>query len=282
MTTSERPIVRLQGLVKGYDTVRAIDGVSLDLEPGTIVALLGPNGAGKTTTFKCILGVTSFEGAVEVDGLSVKRKGKEARRRIGYLPQTPVFGDGDTCHDILEFLADLKGADHKRIELLLKRVELWEQRGHRVGHLSGGMKQRLALAAALLADPPLLLLDEPTANLDIESRRRFHDLILDLRAEGKTIILSTHFVDGLVEVADRAIVLRQGRVVLDGGAGDLTKSPRKRYVVDLNGTAVTAFMQAMLDLGIGPDRVEPASGHWEEILASVASAAPEAGAEEPS
>jgi ABC-type multidrug transport system ATPase subunit len=269
-------MVRIEDLVKGYETVRAIDGVTLDLAPGAIVALLGPNGAGKTTTFKCILGVTSFKGAVEVDGLSVKKNGRETRRRTGYLPQTPVFGEGDTCRCVLEFLSDLKGASRASIDGLLRRVDLWDQRDHRVGHLSGGMRQRLALAAALLADPPLLLLDEPTANLDLESRRRFHDLLLDLRGEGKTIVLSTHFVDGLVEIADRVIVLRQGKVVLDGAAAELSAGARPRFLVDLNGTAVPAFMQALEGVGIGPERVEPAGSHWEEIIAAASAAAPEA------
>ncbi len=262
------PVLKIQGLTKDYQGIRALDGLDLQLEAGSVVALLGANGAGKTTTFKCVMGVISFQGTVEVQGLSVERHGREVRRRIGYLPQTPVFGEGDTCAGLLEFLADLKGAGHSRIEPLLKRAGLWDQRQQKVGHLSGGMRQRLALAAALLADPPLLLLDEPTANLDAESRERFHELVLELRREGKTVVISTHFVDGLVEAADRIVVLRQGRAVLDVPAAQVS-GRKRRYVVELNGTAETAFLEALSGIGISPERVIPAASRWEEIMGTV-------------
>src|SRR3970040_506115 len=102
------PMLKVEGLVKAYGPLRAVDEASFSVDAGTVVALLGPNGAGKTTTFKCILGVTGFEGTIEVDGLSVRERGKEVRRRLGYLPQTPALSDGDTCGQALEFLAQLK------------------------------------------------------------------------------------------------------------------------------------------------------------------------------
>ena len=261
------PMLKVEGLVKAYGPLRAVDGASFSVDAGSVVALLGPNGAGKTTTFKCILGVTSFEGAIEVDGLSVTESGKEVRRRLGYLPQTPALSDGDTCRQALEFLAELKGADKGRVAPLLKLANLWEQRDTKVSRLSGGMRQRLALAAALLADPPVLLLDEPTASLDLESRREFHDLIARLRDEGKTVILSTHFLDRLGDLADRVIVLNQGRVVFDGTMRELAeRAPTNRFVVNLNGTAPAAFNEALQAIGIGPERVTPADSHWEELL----------------
>ena len=247
------PMLKVEGLVKAYGPLRAVDGASFSVDAGSVVALLGPNGAGKTTTFKCILGVTSFEGTIEVDGLSVTERGKEVRRRLGYLPQTPALSDGDTCRQALEFLAELKGADKGRVARLLELANLWEQRDTKVSRLSGGMRQRLALAAALLADPPVLLLDEPTASLDLESRREFHDLIARLRDEGKTVILSTHFLDRLGDLADRVIVLNQGRVVFDGTMRELAeRAPTNRFVVNLNGTAPAAFSEALRAIGIGP------------------------------
>jgi len=261
------PMLKVEGLVKAYGPLRAVDGASFSVDAGTVVALLGPNGAGKTTTFKCILGVTGFEGTIEVDGLSVRERGKDVRRRLGYLPQTPALSDGDTCRQALEFLAELKGADKGRVAPLLKLANLWEQRDTKVSRLSGGMRQRLALAAALLADPPVLLLDEPTASLDLESRREFHDLIARLRDEGKTVILSTHFLDRLGDLADRVIVLNQGRVVFDGTMRELAeRAPTNRFVVNLNGTAPAAFNEALQAIGIGPERVTPADSHWEELL----------------
>jgi len=261
------PMLKVEGLVKAYGPLRAVDGASFSVDAGSVVALLGPNGAGKTTTFKCILGVTGFEGTIEVDGLSVRERGKDVRRRLGYLPQTPALSDGDTCRQALEFLAELKGADKGRVAPLLKLANLWEQRDTKVSRLSGGMRQRLALAAALLADPPVLLLDEPTASLDLESRREFHDLIARLRDEGKTVILSTHFLDRLGDLADRVIVLNQGRVVFDGTMRELAeRAPTNRFVVNLNGTAPAAFNEALQAIGIGPERVTPADSHWEELL----------------
>src|SRR3972149_5817315 len=138
----QTPALQVTDLSKAYGSVQALRGVSFAVEPGTVVALLGPNGAGKTTALQCILGITDFRGTVEVDGISVRDRGKEA------LPA------------------------------LLELVDLKEHSGTRLAHLSGGMRQRVVLAAALLADPPVLLLDEPTASLGIEARHKFYDLVL--------------------------------------------------------------------------------------------------------
>lgn len=271
MSSSVKPALNVQGLAKAYGSVRALDGVSFRIGEGSIVALLGPNGAGKTTTLKCVLGITDFEGDVEVDGVSVKRQGKEVRRRIGYLPQSLSLEDRDSCRDALEFLADLRGADRCRIIPLLDLVNLREQRDVEVGHLSGGMRQRLALAAALVSDPPLLLLDEPTASLDVESRREFHELILRLREEGKTVLLSTHFLDHLGELADRCIVLHRGRLAFDGTLSELAERSRsKRYVVNLNGSRPGELMEALRKAGIGPEGVRLADPQWEELILSLA------------
>ena len=266
---SERlEIVRAAGLTKRYGRLRALDGVTFTLAPGEIVALLGPNGAGKTTTFKCLLGVTNFDGSVEVDGIPVKDNGKAVRRRIGYLPQTTAFDTGDTCQQVLEFLAELKGAEAERVDKLLERVRLADQRGTRVGHLSGGMRQRLALAAALLSDPPVLLLDEPTANLDAASRREFHDLLQELRAEGRTIILSTHFVESLGEITDRVIVLKQGKVALDATMDELKRATGRRFMVNVNGTETRVLLDALSGIGIAAERVTAMNTQFEEILAA--------------
>jgi len=264
-------VLRVEGLTKRYGSATVLSDVGFSLAPGTITAILGPNGAGKTTTLKCILGVTDFEGKVEVDGYSSRRQGKKARSRIGYLPQTPAFNEGDTCRQALEFLAELRGSDVSRVEPLLKRVDLEEQTDLAVGHLSGGMKQRLALAAALLSDPPLLLLDEPTANLDATSREQLNDLVAQLRSEGRTIVISTHFVDNLGDLADNVLVLRGGRLVYKGTVEDLASlAPSKRFVVSLNGTTPSTLIQALGEIGVKADSISPASISWDELLARVA------------
>ena len=265
--TGHSPVV-VSGLTKRYGRLEALGDVSFTIEPGQIVAVLGPNGSGKTTTFKCILGVTAFDGSIEIAGRPVKTQGKNARRLIGYLPQTPAFDPGDTAEGVLRFLADLKGADRRRVDLLLERVKLTDERLMKVGEISGGMRQRLALAAALLSDPPVLLLDEPTANLDTDSRKQFRMLLAELRQEGKTVLLSTHFIEGLQGLADRLIVLKQGRVVLDIAADELEKKKGNRVVVDLNGTAPSAFLAALSDIGVGPERIAVAESNLEDLLAS--------------
>ncbi|MDO8614850.1 MAG: ABC transporter ATP-binding protein [Dehalococcoidia bacterium] len=267
-------MVSVKGLTKRYGKVRALDGLTFTLGAGEIVALLGPNGAGKTTTFKCLLGVTGFDGSVEVNGVSAAKRGKEVRRQIGYLPQTPAFDSGDTCEEVLQFLADVKGSDPVRAGELLQQVHLTEQRGVEAGRLSGGMRQRLALAAALLSDPPLLLLDEPTANLDAENRREFLDLIVELRNEGRTVILSTHFVDRLGEIADRVIVLQQGRLALDATMEELrrAKQPGRWYTVNVNGTEPDVLLDALKGIGIGAERVTPVKTHFEDMLAAALAA----------
>ena len=269
--TTGRPVLRVSGLRKTYGRTPALRGISFAVPPGSLVALLGPNGAGKTTAFKCILGITGFEGRVEVEGLSPQRNGKEVRRRTGYLPQSPTFNEHDSCAQVLEFLAELRGADAERAEELLERVGLDEQRDTKTGHLSGGMRQRLALAAALLSDPALLLLDEPTANLDADSRRQFHDLMLELKAEGKAILLSTHVLESLDQIADRVVMLERGEIVLDAPVEELVRRPGgRRFVVNLNGTDHGRFLEALEHIGIERERITPAAGHLEEAVARAA------------
>ena len=273
-------MVKASGLTKRYGKVRALDGLTFTLGAGEIVALLGPNGAGKTTTFKCLLGVTGFDGVVEVNGISVKSNGKEVRRQIGYLPQTPAFDSGDTCEQVLQFLAELKGSNPARAAERLERVHLTEQRRMQVGRLSGGMRQRLALAAALLSDPPLLLLDEPTANLDADSRREFLELLLELRDEGRTIVLSTHFVDSLIEITDRVIVLEQGRLALDATMEELRGGKRgRRFLVNVNGTDPGVLLDALQGIGIEAERVTQVNTHFEEMLAAAQAAGSQEGEE---
>jgi ABC-type multidrug transport system ATPase subunit len=251
-------VVRVETLAKSYGPIRALDGVSFQLGKGSVIGLLGSNGAGKTTTFKCMLGVTSFDGEVEIGGVSVRKRGKQARALVGYLPQAPVFNTGDTCRQVLDFFADLKALPAARTDALLEKVDLAGRADAKVGELSGGMRQRLALAVALLGDPPLLLLDEPTASLDAESRRRFHDLLGQLKDEGKTVVLSTHFLDSLGGLADRIILLKQGRVIFDGTPHEFAGATGRRVLVNLNGTDYADFVRAAGAAGIGPERITPA------------------------
>jgi ABC-type multidrug transport system ATPase subunit len=264
---SDSPILAVRRVTKRYGRLTVLDSLSFDLEAGSIVALLGANGAGKTTTFKCVLGMTDFRGQIEVAGNSVAKSGKDVRKLVGYLPQTPGFADDDTCTEALRFLAELRRVPGDRVDPLLERVNLSPQRQARVRELSGGMRQRLALAAALLSDPPLLLLDEPTANLDQQSRQELHELLEQLRSEGRTIVLSTHFVEHVADIADRVILLNAGKVALDEMTSNLVgMETGKNYTVHLNGTAPSSFLSALRGAGIGEDRVVPVQPDLQDAI----------------
>ncbi|TWT44576.1 putative ABC transporter ATP-binding protein YxlF [Phycisphaerae bacterium RAS1] len=216
--SSAPPILRIEKLTKRFGRNTAVDQLSLDVQPGAAVALWGTNGAGKTTIIKCLLGLHSFRGCVRIGNFDVRRDGKAARRLVGYVSQELAFYDELTTTDTLRFFARLKGCDASTasVHAALARVGLIEHAAKRVGELSGGMKQRLALAVALLADPPLLLLDEPTSNLDARARRQFLELLRGLKESGKTVVYSTHRAEEVSFLADRLVMLERGRVVQDG------------------------------------------------------------------
>ena len=272
---SVRHAVSVRHLSKSYGSTRVLDDVSFDVRPGTCVALLGGNGAGKTTTLKCLLGVVPFQGDIEVEGVPVQSRGKDARRQIGYVPQIPAVGEQDTCSDALSFIAELRSVGADRVGWALRMADLTGQARMKVGELSGGMRQRLALAAALLSDPPVLLLDEPASSLDAHSRRELHEMIARLRGEGRTIILSTHVLDHLERLADQLLILDRGRLAFDGSVGELSSRVRgNRLVVNLNGNSPRDFMQALLVAGIGAERVTSAGLPWEEMLLAASTSDP--------
>ena len=281
MEMREPCMIHVEHAVKRYGSRVVLRDVSFDAARGSIVALLGGNGAGKTTVLKCILGVIPFEGSLDVGGIPVRTRGKDARRQIGYVPQLPSLGEADTCAQALRFAADLKGVDHRRIEEVLALVHLAAEKETKIGELSGGMRQRLAMAAALLADPPVLLLDEPTASLDVESRHEFQRLILRLRDEGKTVVLSTHYVDQIDQIADHIVVLHGGQVVFDGTPDQVAALVRrKEYIVHLNGDAPSDLMTALGAAGISPERVRRAALNWDDLLLAVSAERPAGGEEQ--
>ena len=205
-------LITVSGVGKRYGKVKALDDVSFEAGQGAAIALWGPNGAGKTTLLKSILGLIDFRGDVQIAGHSVRRSGKRARSYIGYVPQEAVFYDW-RVQETMEFYARLKKVAAARIAVLLERLGLADHTRKSVSALSGGLKQRLALAVALLSDPPLLLLDEPMASLDAKARRDYLSLLASLRREGKTIVFASHRLEEIAALADRVLVLDQGRVV---------------------------------------------------------------------
>lgn len=213
-------ILSIQNLSMSYGRRKVLDGVSFAVQQGEAVALMGPNGAGKTTTLKCVLGLVRYEGTIEVDGFDATRRGVEARRRVGYVPQSPALHTF-TAAEFVHFVGRLRGVDDRKGNEALALVGLADHRDRLVREFSGGMQQRLSLAAALLDDPPLLLLDEPTANLDPEARARFLDLLRGLRAEGRSLLVSSHRTGEIRGLVDRVVMLRDGRVEADGPPADV-------------------------------------------------------------
>lgn len=245
-------ILTLANLRKTFGRQVAVEGLDLALAPGQAVALWGTNGAGKTTIIKCILGLHAFRGGIRIRGRDVRREGKSARRLIGYVSQELSFYDDLSALETVRLFAALKGVPRARAKVVLAQVELLEHSGKRVAQLSGGMKQRLALAVALLADPPILLLDEPTSNLDAAARRSFFDLLRGLKTAGKTILFTTHRAEEVVGLADRVIVLERGRVVRDGAPDDFSAGCRLR--ISLPAEARHAALESLLRAGFDVTR----------------------------
>ena len=206
-------MIRIGAVRRRFGRFTALDGVDLHIAPGEAVALWGPNGAGKTTLLRCVLGLIAFRGAITIDGLDVRRHGKSARRRLGYIPQESILPADLRVSEAMALFGGLRRAKPGAALDLLRLVELDHARAKRIGELSGGMRQRLSLALALLGDPPLLVLDEPTSNLDAAGRRAFLDLLLRLKHAGKTILFTSHRPEEVHHVADRIVTLENGRIV---------------------------------------------------------------------
>ncbi|NOZ28162.1 MAG: nitrous oxide reductase family maturation protein NosD [Chloroflexi bacterium] len=214
-------MIHVRDLTKRFGSLVAVDRLSFDVEAGQAVALWGANGAGKTTALRCLLGLLPFQGTVHVAGHDVRREGKAARRQMGFVPQELSFYDDMTVWETMRFYAYLKGASPESIERSLQEMGLTSVVHQAVQTLSGGMKQRLALAAALLADPPLLVLDEPTTNLDARAREDILALLAEVKKKGKTLIFSSHRLDEVVNLADRVLLMENGRIVADCSPDEL-------------------------------------------------------------
>ena len=206
------PMIKVSNLTKKFGDFIAVDNVSFEIAPGEAVALWGPNGAGKTTIIRSLLGLHAAQGELLVNGWDIKREGKKVRSVVGYVPQELAFYADLSTRDTLRFFAKLKRAAAPRVEEVLAEVGLSDHGDKPVATLSGGMKQRLALAIALLADPPLLMLDEPTSNLDATARDDFIKLLLRQRASGKTLLLTSHRLEEIEILATRVFVLEDGRI----------------------------------------------------------------------
>ena len=211
------PVLSIRGLRKEYGTgVHALKSVDLDINRGEIFALLGPNGAGKTTLINIVCGiVTPTSGEVLVDGKDWQADFRHARSRIGLVPQELTTEAFEPVWNTVTFSRGLYGKPRNDAftEELLKRLSLWDKRKTIMMHLSGGMKRRVMIAKALSHEPAILFLDEPTAGVDVELRRDMWDLVRQLRSDGTTVILTTHYIEEAEEMADRVGVISRGELI---------------------------------------------------------------------
>lgn len=210
------PAILVEHVSKRFGAATVLEDVSFAVHPGEAVVLWGPNGAGKTTLLRCMLGVLPFDGAIHVQDADVRRQGKAARQAVGYVPQDIRFHADQSVAETADFYAALRGVCASRAETLLRRWDLWDSRHRAIRALSGGMRQKLALVIALLADPPILLLDEPASHLDVRTRRELNVELHRLHQDGRTLVFCTHRTGELWRLADRIVLLERGRLQADG------------------------------------------------------------------
>ncbi|AEV16716.1 ABC transporter protein [Thermus sp. CCB_US3_UF1] len=221
-------VIQTQGLTKRYGRVVAVEDLNLSVEEGEVFGLLGPNGSGKTTTILMLLGLTEpTAGEARVLGLDPMRQPLEVKARVGYLPDQVGFYGELTAWENLRYTTRLLGLPEAearaRIQEVLERMGLWEVRERRVAAFSRGMRQRLGLAEVLLKRPKVAILDEPTLGLDPEAAREFLELIKGLKAEGITILLSSHLLHQVQEICDRVGLFHKGRLALLGTVEELSQ-----------------------------------------------------------
>ncbi|MDF1597492.1 MAG: ABC transporter ATP-binding protein [Acidimicrobiia bacterium] len=233
-----QPLVTARGLTKRFDDFTAVDAVDFDIHPGEVFGFLGPNGAGKSSTMRMV-GATSpiSDGTLRVFGLDPDADGREIRGRLGVVPQENMLDEELRVRDNLYIYGryfDLsRKVINERIEELLAFAHLEDKRDAKVEHLSGGMKRRLTIARALINEPELVLLDEPTTGLDPQARHILWDRLYRLKQEGATLIITTHYMDEAEQLCDRLVVMDQGRIVAEGSPRSLIDEYSKREVLEL-------------------------------------------------
>lgn len=209
-------MIRISELRKNYGSVAAVDGVNLHVDRGEVFGILGPNGAGKTTILEMIEGLRKPDsGSIEVSGLDAIKETEKLKKIIGVQLQSTALFDYLSVEETLHLFADLYRTDgsKERIGELLETVSLTEKAGARVDQLSGGQQQRVSLALALINDPEIIFLDEPTTGLDPQARRNLWDLVRHIQSQGKTIVLTTHYMEEAEELCDRVAVMDHGRII---------------------------------------------------------------------
>ena len=264
---SAEPAIRIDNLVKRYAPAKgangtvtagklALGGVSFDVPEGAIFGLLGPNGAGKSTLINILAGlVNKTSGSVDIWGFDIDRNRRNASRSIGIVPQEIVFDPFFTPFEVLENQAGFYGiaAALRRSEALLEAVRLADKRNAYARTLSGGMKRRLLVAKAMVHSPPILVLDEPTAGVDVDLRRQLWELVSQLNHDGVTVVLTTHYLEEAEELCDRIAIINNGQLIANKPTRELVDMAREKIVT------VTAAQ----DLASAPAHEAFVKVHWD-------------------
>lgn len=219
-------MLKIENLKKSYGNFRALDGLDMEIKAGALYGFVGPNGAGKTTTIKILAGLLApDEGKITIDGLDASTAGRKLKGKIGYVPDSFGVYDNLTVWEYMEFFAACYGIEgltgRKRCEFLLDQAGLERRRDSYVDGLSRGMKQRLCLARALIHEPLLLILDEPSSGLDPKTRREFMEMIMEINEQGTTILISSHVLSELSQMCTDIGIIEQGRMVLVGSMKEI-------------------------------------------------------------
>ncbi len=281
MSRSEQPLIEAAGLTKRFDTFTAVDHIDFTVERGEAFGFLGPNGAGKSSTMR-MLGTVSpvSEGRLRILGLDPATDGAAIRARLGVVPQEDTLDMELTVEDNLYIYGRYFGLPRpqirERIEELLAFVQLADRRHSKVDPLSGGMKRRLTIARALINEPEILLLDEPTTGLDPQARHLVWDRLYRLKQQGVTLVLTTHYMDEAEQLCDRLVVMDRARIVAQGSPRELIEKWCEREVVELrfptgtNAAAAEKLAGIAARIEVLPDRVLISTDDGDATVAEVA------------
>lgn len=266
MSTSDESAIEVAGLTKRYGDLVAVDDVSFTVKKGEVFAFIGPNGAGKTTTVEIIETLrTPTSGTVRVLGMNVTRQKRDIVRRIGVLPQEFSSFDRITVSESIGYYAKLFGGQRADIEGLMDLTNLKDKRDVQFRHLSGGLKQRLGIAIALVNDPEIVFLDEPTTGLDPQARHAVWEMLSGLKEQGKTVFLTTHYMEEAEQLADTVAIMFKGRLVAMAPPDELINQHADHLCVTLKSANETAI-NAIKGLGF-----EPVLGKGDTITVGVGS-----------
>ena len=226
-------VIQVEGLTKSYGQLTAIDNISFSVRPGEVFGILGPNGAGKTTTLECIEGILEpTAGSISVLGMDIARDAERIKRRIGVQLQASAYFDHLTLREILDLFRRIYGSDTS-VDALLASVDLSDKANSTVGKLSGGQQQRFAIAATLVNDPEVVFLDEPTAGLDPRARRSLWELVRKMNDQGRTVVVTTHYMEEAEFLCDRVAIMDQGRIVALDTPANLVRSLAASYQITI-------------------------------------------------